>query len=476
MTKSGTAQMLGYNKVTPEVIEKLAKIVGEKNVTTNPDRILPYSYDEVSDPRYHHMPEVVVFPETSEQVAAVVKLANREVIPVVPRGAGTGLACGAVPIFGGIVLSLEKMNKVIRIDPVNMFMVVQAGVRTEEVQKLAKEHNLLYAGDPCSGDSCFIGGNVATNAGGNRAVKYGTTRHQVYDMEVVTPTGEITRLGTRLNKSSTGYCLEQLVIGSEGTLGVITEITLKLVSLPKHVLDLLAVFPNSDSAIAFISIIAKAGVSPTCLEFMDNVAIRCIERFIKEKLPYDENGHYLIIQVEADAEDRLDDIAVQLDELAMDNGALVMLVPNSDQIWRARKSMAEAVRHENLIHSSEDIVVPVEKLPEAMRLMAGICEKYGALARTVSHAGDGNIHLSILQGSIPETEWPVALNKIHHEIFSFIYPMGGRLSGEHGIGYKKKDLMQEYTDKVELELMRQIKKAWDPLLILNPGKIFDVKN
>ena len=157
----------------------------------------------------------------------------------------------------------------------------------------------------------------------------------------------------------------------------------------------------------------------------------------------------------------------------MDNGALVMLVPNSDKIWRARKSMAEAVRFENLIHSSEDIVVPVEKLPEAMRLMAGICEKYGALARTVSHAGDGNIHLSILQGSITEAAWPEALNRIHHDIFSFIYPMGGKLSGEHGIGYKKKALMQEYTDRVELELMRQIKKAWDPLLILNPGKVFD---
>ncbi len=337
-----------------------------------------------------------------------------------------------------------------------------------------KKHNLLYAGDPCSGDSCFIGGNVATNAGGNRAVKYGTTRHQVYQMEVVTPTGEITRLGSRLNKSSTGYCLEQLVIGSEGTLGVITEIVLKLAPLPKHVMDLLAVFPDSDTAIAFVAKISKAGITPTCLEFMDNVAIRCIENFIKEKLPYDENGNYLIIQVEADSEEKLEEIAELLDDLSSNNGAIAMLVPNSEQIWKARKSMAEAVRHENLIHSSEDIVVPVNKMPEAMRLMAGICEKYGALARTVCHAGDGNIHLSILQGSILEAEWPEKLSRIHHDIFKFVYPMGGKLSGEHGIGYKKKDLMQEYTDKVELELMSLIKKAWDPLCILNPGKIFDV--
>ncbi len=466
--------MRTYNKVTPEVVEQLVQIVGEKNISTNPDKLFPYSYDEVSDPRYHHMPEVVVFPENAAQVAAVIKLANKQVIPVVPRGAGTGLACGAVPIYGGIVLTLEKMNKVIEIDALNMFMVVQAGVRTEEVQKLAEKHNLLYAGDPCSGDSCFIGGNVATNAGGNRAVKYGTTRHQVYQMEVVTPTGEITRLGSRLNKSSTGYCLEQLVIGSEGTLGVITEIVLKLAPLPKHVMDLLAVFPDSDTAIAFVAKISKAGITPTCLEFMDNVAIRCIENFIKEKLPYDENGNYLIIQVEADSEEKLEEIAELLDDLSSNNGAIAMLVPNSEQIWKARKSMAEAVRHENLIHSSEDIVVPVNKMPEAMRLMAGICEKYGALARTVCHAGDGNIHLSILQGSILEAEWPEKLSRIHHDIFKFVYPMGGKLSGEHGIGYKKKDLMQEYTDKVELELMSLIKKAWDPLCILNPGKIFDV--
>ena len=255
-----------YNKLTPALLDELRTILGEKNVITDADRMQPYSHDEVTESRYHHMPEVVVFPESTDQTAAVVKLANRELIPVVPRGAGTGLACGAVPIYGGIILSLEKMNKILEIDPHNMFMVAQAGARTEEVQQTAAKHNLLYAGDPCSGDSCFIGGNVATNAGGNKAVKYGTTRHQVYQVEVVTPTGEITKLGSRLNKSTTGYCLEQLIIGSEGTLGVITEITLKLVPWPQHVMDLLAVFPDADSAIAFVNIIAQSGITPTCLE------------------------------------------------------------------------------------------------------------------------------------------------------------------------------------------------------------------
>lgn len=465
--------MPSYNKLTPGLIDELRAILGEKNVITDSDRMQPYSHDEVTESRYHHMPEVVVFPENTEQTAAVVKLANRELIPVVPRGAGTGLACGSVPIYGGIILSLEKMNKILEIDPVNMFMVVQAGTRTEEVQQTAASHNLLYAGDPCSGDSCFIGGNVATNAGGNKAVKYGTTRHQVYQVEVVTPTGEITKLGSRLNKSTTGYCLEQLVIGSEGTLGVITTITLKLVPLPQHVMDLLAVFPDVDSAIAFVNIIAQSGITPTCLEFMDNVAIRCVERFTNEKLPYDEIGNYLIIQIEGDSEEKLEDYAMRIDDLCSANGGLELLVANSAQIWKARKSFAEAVRHETLIHSNEDIVVPIDKMPEAMKHMAGICEKYGAAARTVSHAGDGNIHLSILQGSIPLEEWPDRLAQIHHEIFSYIYPLGGKLSGEHGIGYKKKALFHEYTDPVELKLMQAVKKAWDPNLILNPGKVFD---
>ncbi|MDU4959392.1 MAG: FAD-binding oxidoreductase [Sporomusaceae bacterium] len=462
-----------YNPVTAAVLEELKSLIGEKNVTVDPDKLYTYSHDEVTESRYHHLPEVVVFPETTEQVAAIVKLANRELIPVTPRGAGTGLACGAVPNFGGIVLSTEKMNKILEINAASMYMVAEAGARTEDVQQTAKKHGLLYAGDPCSGDSCFIGGNVATNAGGNKAVKYGTTRHQVYSVEIVTPKGDITTLGARLNKSSTGYNLDQLIIGSEGTLGIITKVTLKLVPLPQHAADFLAVFPSPGAAIDFVGIMTKAGITPTTVEFMDTVAIKCSEAFINENLPHSD-GNYLIIQIEADSEEKLEDIAVQLDELCSENGATTLLMLNdSAKIWRARKSFAEAVRHETLIHSNEDIVVPIDKLPEAMQRMAGVCEKYGAAARTVSHAGDGNIHLSILQGGVPAEEWADILHKIQHEIFDFIYPLGGKLSGEHGIGYKKKELMQTYTDPVELEMMRSIKKALDPNWILNPDKLFD---
>ena len=306
--------MTKYKPVTPAIIAELQDIVGPKNVITDPEQMVPYSHDEIADPRLHHMPEVVVFAENTEQVAAVVKLANRELIPVVPRGAGTGLACAVVPIYGGIVLSLEKMNRILEINADKLYMIVEPGVRTEYLQQVAKAQGLYYAGDPSSGDSCFIGGNVATNAGGNRAVKYGTTRNQVYGFEMVTPQGDIVYLGSRTQKNTTGYALEQLVMGSEGTLGIITQIMLKLIPAPKHILDLLAIFPDIDSAIAIVNKIIKAGITPTCIEYMDNASIKAVERFLNEKLPYSDVGNYIIVQVEGTSEEDLEDKAVLLDE------------------------------------------------------------------------------------------------------------------------------------------------------------------
>lgn len=468
--------MQKYNPVTLDVVEKLKAIVGAANVTVDLEKMEPYAHDEVTDTRYHKMPEVVVFAMTTEQVAEVMKLANEETIPVVPRGAGTGLACGAVPIYGGIVLSLEKMNRILEVNTDSLYMVVEPGVRTEDVQKAAKEAGLFYAGDPCSGDSCFIGGNVATNAGGNKAVKYGTTRHQVYGIQVVTAKGDITRLGGRLQKNTTGYSLEQLIMGSEGTLGIITEITLKLMPLPQHVVDLLAVFPSVKSAIAIVPMVIKAGVLPTCVEFMDNITIQSIGRFLNEKLPHMEDGHYVIIQVEAENEDDLDNKSIQLDELCVANGAIEVLVADPAKIWRARKAFAEAVRHESLIVCKEDIVVPYDRIPDIMDTISELSERYSLVARTASHAGDGNIHLNILKCDLPEEEWDAKLQLFQHELYTAVYALGGKLSGEHGIGSKRRDLMEEYTNPVELAMMKDIKRALDPKGILNPGKIFNLDN
>ena len=467
--------MKNYNPVTADILTELKSIVGEKFAFVDAEKCDAYSRDETPDSKYACQPEVVVLPQTTAEVARIIKLANRTGISVAPRGAGTGLACGAIPITGGIVLSLERFNQILEVNADAMYMIVQAGVRTDEVQKAAKAAGLLYAGDPCSGDSCFIGGNIATNAGGNRAVKYGTTRHQVYEFEMVTPLGDIVRLGSRLNKNTTGYCLEQLVMGSEGTLGIITQATLKLKPLPAHVIDVLAVFAEVESAIAIVGLMLRAGLTPTCVEFMDNAAVQSVERFLQEKLPHSDLGNYIIIQLESDSEEDLENKTVTLDELCSENGAIAVLVADSQKIWKARKAFTEATGVESAVQSFEDVVVPVNRIPEAVNASNRIAQKYALNIRMVSHAGDGNIHLTLFRDNLPEEEWDRRLSGFENELYQIVYQLGGRLSGEHGIGYKRKDLMQQFTDPVELDMMRRIKLALDPNLILNPGKIFDVE-
>ena len=467
--------MAKYNPLTAELVKELESIVGAKNITVDPEKMETYSHDEETDPRYQHMPEAVVFPENAEQIAEIMKLANRALVPVVARGGGTGLAAAAVPLFGGIVVSTERMNQVLEINEEAMYMVVQPGVRTDDVQKAAKEKGLFYAGDPCSGDSCVIGGNVATNAGGNRAIKYGTTRHQVYAIEVVTPQGKIVNLGGRLEKSTTGYSLDHLVMGSEGTLGIITEITLKLKPLPNKVIDLLAIFPTIDQAIGIVTKVIKAGITPTCVEFMDNGTVKSVEHFLKTKQPHSDVGNYIIIQVEGQSDEDLEDKSVLLDELCMQNGALEVLVADPAKIWHARKSFLEAAREESLIQSKEDMVVPVNQIANLMHQAAEICARYGLTARIASHAGDGNVHFHVLKGALTDEKWDETLKAFQKEVYTLVYKLGGKLSGEHGIGYRLRHLMEEYTNPDELDMMRAIKKALDPNLILNPGKIFNVE-
>lgn len=461
-----------YNKLSDEIIAKLQALVGVQNVVTDAGQMEIYAHDEVTDPAYHHMPEAVVFAENAQQVAAVVKLANEYIFPVVPRGAGTGLACGAVPIYGGVVLSLEKMNKIIEVNADAMYAVVEPGVRTSDLQAAAEAKGAFYAGDPCSGDSCFIGGNVATNAGGNRAVKYGTTRHQVYAVEVVSPTGKIVQLGARLQKQTTGYCLEQLIIGSEGTLGIITQITVKLLPLPKYSMDLLAVFESPEDAIGTVNKLIMAGI----MQYMDNITIKSVERYLGTTLQGSDKGNYLIVEVEGTSEDDLDEKACTMDEICSENGAGDVLVAEHDKIWQARKAFAEAVRAESLIVCKEDVVCPVDHEPALLAEILRLADKYQLVTRIASHAGDGNIHLNILkQEQENYADWDARVKANQQELYRFIYAHGGRLSGEHGIGYKRKQLMEEFTNPDELEMMRAIKKALDSNNILNPGKIFDIE-
>lgn len=463
-----------YHRVDAAIISELQQIVGAPAVWTDRDKMEPYSHDEVTGEKYIHYPEAVVLPETASQVAEILKLANRRLIPIVPRGAGTGYACAAIAYEGGVVLSTERMNRVIEIDEQNMVLVVEPGVRTVDVQKIATQKGYLYAGEPSSSDSSFIGGNVATNAGGLKAVKYGTTRQQVMGLEIVTPEGEILTLGGKLKKDSTGYGLVQLMVGSEGTLGVVTKVYLKMVPRLPHIIDLLAVFPSPESAINIVAKIMQSPISPVCVEFMDNKGIRCCEEFLHEKLPRSDQGYYIIISIDGTNEGVLEDECVLVDELCTANGALEVLVADSTKIWKARKSFGEANRSRSLIFSAEDTVVPMSRIPDVVAKLSELGKKYEVSIHVAAHAADGNVHADILKEGMPLEVWNEMLPLIQDELYAFIYSVGGKLSGEHGIGYKRLALMKKYCNPVELKMMRAIKKALDPNDIMNPGKIFSL--
>ena len=441
---------MAKGKVSPELIEQFKQIVGEKYVYTDKDKLEPYSHDEVTDPHYMKEPQVVVLPATTEEVSKVVKLCYENDTVMVPRAAGTGLAAGAVATFGGVIISIERMNKILEIDKDNVVGVSEAGVTTSVLQDAVQKEGLFYGGDPCSGDSCFIGGNVATNAGGNRAVKYGVTRDQVMGMEVVTPTGEVVTLGGKFRKNATGYMLMHLFIGSEGTLGIITKVYLKLVALPKYQQDLLVVFDNLDDAIALTPKVMNAGITPVCVEFMDNASIKQVEVFLDEKLPKSE--------------------------LAEDNNAIDSLVADPAVIWKSRKAYLEADRARSLVFSMEDIVVPMTEIPGAVQQISRLADKYKVAMHCAGHCGDGNVHIDILKDDRTQEEWEEMLPKIQGEIYALVYKLGGRLSGEHGIGYKREALLEKYTDPVELKMMKAVKKALDPKNIMNPGKVVSIND
>ena len=461
-----------FNPVDAEVITELRQIAGEKNVWLDREKMADYSHDAVTGEKYVHYPEVVVFPEQVRQVAEILQLANRRLIPVVPRGAGTGYACAAVAFDGGIVLSMERMNRFVEFDEANMVLVVEPGVRTIDVQNFATSKGYLYAGEPSSSDSSFIGGNVATNAGGMKAVKYGTTRQQVLGLEVVTPEGEVVTLGGKLKKDSTGYSLTQLMIGSEGTLGIVTKVYLKLAPKPANVIDLLAVFPTPESAINIVSKIMQSPVSPVCVEFMDNKGIRCSEECLHEKLPHSDKGHYVIVSLAGDNQEVLENQCVLMDELCTANGAMEVLVADPVKIWKARKAFGEANRARSLIFSAEDTVVPMSCIPEVVQKLSELSRKYEVTVHIAAHAADGNVHADILKEDMPLEVWNERLPLLQDELYEFIYSVGGKLSGEHGIGYKRLDLMKKYCNPVELKIMKTIKHALDPNGIMNPGKIF----
>lgn len=469
-----------YNPVTTQIVSQLKTIVGERNVITDRERLDAYSHDETPATQYGRMPEAVVFPKSAQEIAEIVKLANQELIPITPRGAGSGLSGGAIPEFGGIVLSFEKMNRVLEIDYDNMMMVLEPGVVTNEVNAMVAEKGLFFAGYPMSLESCCLGGNIAENAGGGKAVKYGVTGRYIMGLEFVTPTGEIVNFGGKLVKDVTGYNIKQLIIGSEGTLGIVTKAVVKLLPLPTEKVDLLVLFKDVKTAIDIVPVIMTKGrVIPTSIEIMDKLSVQTSCRYLNEKLPYEQAGAMLLIEVDGNKAEQVEADAEVIGELCLDGGAIEVYVADNkttqERVWSVRRNIAEAFKVYSPHQSLEDIVVPIAVIPDLMPAIERISEKYRIQIPVYGHAGDGNLHATLVKN--PDStmeEWYATEHEVLKEIYAATRELGGTISGEHGIGSKRIMYIEMFCGAAELELMRKIKRAFDPNCILNPGKIFEM--
>ncbi|MDZ4132424.1 MAG: FAD-linked oxidase C-terminal domain-containing protein [Dethiobacteria bacterium] len=473
--------MKEYKKLTHADLEVLQAIVGiDQVIFDDPQRIEPYSHDEVADPAYACMPAVVIKPASAVEISAVLKMANLRSIPVTPRGAGSGLSGGAVPACGGILLSTERMNRILEIDHENLIAVLEPGVITNDFNNEVQKEGLFFAGYPMSLEMCFIGGNVAENAGGGRAIKYGVTGRYITGLEVVMPTGEICTFGGKRVKDVTGYNMVQLMVGSEGTLGIFTKIMIKLMPLPRAKIDMMVLFPDVQSAIDVVPLVmTKTGITPTGIEFMDKLSLDTTSEYLGEKKRYQDAGAVLIIEVDGNESDLVREDCLKIGDLCLDHGALDAFVAegpaDQEKIWKVRRHVAAAFKAISPEQSLEDIVVPVSAIPRLIPRLKLLSEKYGVLIPCYGHAGDGNLHATIVK--MPETtmeEWREILPRVLSELYLETRELGGTISGEHGIGHKRKKYLPLVLTEDEIEAMRKIKRALDPLNILNPGKIFDL--
>ena len=472
-----------YGTVTPETIRELQEIVGENGVIfDDAEKLQPYGFDVLALlHRKGHTPDAVVKPETTEQVSEIMKLANRETIPVTPRGAGSGLAGAAVPTHGGISLSLERMNRILEIDRVDRVAVVEPGVVTNDLCERVAEEGLMYAGYPMSTETSFIGGNVATNAGGGKVVRYGNTRRHVLGLEVVLANGEVIDVGGRFRKSTWGYDLLNLMIGSEGTLGIFTKIVLNLLSAPGKIMDILVPFPDTETAVAAVAeVILSEGVVPETVEFMDRICFLESSKHHGIALPIqdtDQAGAFLIIQLQGETQEELEELCRKAGETCLSQGAIDVFVAvspsQSRDIWKVREYYAEGVaRAGPNAYFTSDIVVPFSKVPEMMQELKRLERKYDTTIPTVGHIADGNLHSSIYRPEgISVEDWPEKAEEIFDEMSHIALEMGGAGSGEHGVGTLKRSLFLKTKTETELALMRGIKQVFDPKGILNPGTL-----
>lgn len=461
--------------ISAQILENLKNIVGSSFVFTDEDTRKDYGHDETED--YNFPPHVVVKPANTLEISAIMKLANANAIPVVPIGGRTGLSGGALSIHGGIGLSMERLNKILSIDEQNLQVITEPAVITQVLKEAVLEKGLFYPVDPSSMGSCFIGGNIAENSGGARAVKYGVTKDYVLNLEVVLPNGEIIWTGANTLKNSTGYNLTQLMVGSEGTLGIVTKIVLKLWPKNNHNVLMLVPFYKSEQACEAVSAIFRAGIVPSALEFMERDALDWTMKFIDGvSVPIKENIQaHLLIEVDGNYPDILfqeaEKIMNVVEAFEIDEVLFADTEEQKNALWKMRRAVGEAVKS-NSVYKEEDTVVPRYELPTLLKGVKEIGSKYGFQSVCYGHAGDGNLHINIVKGDMTDENWKTEVPKGITEIFELTVALKGTLSGEHGIGYVQKEYMPIAFSNMELQLMKGIKKVFDPNNILNPGKIF----
>ncbi len=463
-----------FQPISAAVLQEMRQALSGTYLFTDESALRDNGHDETEDLLY--LPEAVAMPANTEEISALMRICDRHHIPVTVRGGGSGLAGGALPVFGGLVISMKRFDKILDIDTRNFQVTVEPGVITEHLQDTLKEKGLFYPPDPSSRGWSFIGGNVSTNAGGPKAVKYGVVKDHVLNLEAVLPSGEVIWTGANTLKNSTGYNLTQLLVGSEGTLAIVTKIVLKLQPYPSQNLLMLAPFRSAESACAAVAAIFQAGVTPSGLEFMERNAIDWAVRYVGETpVPIQEHdAAHLLIELDGFHGDSLmadcETITAVLEKF--DAGEVFFADDDNTKtaLWKLRRNVAHAVK-KNSIYKEEDTVVPRAELPGLLKKVKEAGLKYGFESVCYGHAGDGNLHVNILRGSLSEEAWANEVPKGIREIFQFVKSVGGTISGEHGIGLVQRPYLDIVFSETELRLMRQIKAVFDPKGILNPGKV-----
>ncbi len=463
---------MNYKKITTEDIDFLVSVCGSDRVYFGDAINEDYAHDELGG--IHRMPEVMVEALSTEEVSAIMKYAYEQNIPVTPRGQGTGLVGASVTLHGGIMLNLCKMNRFLELDEDNLTLTLEPGVLLMEISKYVEENDLFYPPDPGE-KSATIGGNINTNAGGMRAVKYGVTRDYVRGLEVVMPDGTVMEFGGKVVKNSSGYSLKDMIVGSEGTLGIVTKAVLRLLPLPQKAISLLVPFPELDMAIETVPKIIKSKAIPTAVEFMEREVILAAEEFLGKKFPDNSADAYLLLTFDGNSREEIEKAYDRVAHICLDAGALDVFISNTQErneaIWSARGAFLEAIKASTTEMDECDVVVPRKHVASFIKFTRELRERFDVRIMSFGHAGDGNLHIYVLRDELGQEEWEKKLHDVFEVMYARARELGGKVSGEHGIGYAKKPYLNESLGEYGINLLKNIKLAFDPKNILNPGKV-----